>query len=80
MGFLYNGVWSFRFHRMGGVLDQLSHYRASLEVVLLNIQVTISSLETGTFSEKNINNNIIFQHVYQTTVLITFNNFCLNFS
>jgi hypothetical protein len=65
---------------MGGFLDQLSHYCASLEVVLLSIQVTVSSLETGTFSEKNINNNIIFQHVFQTTVLITFNNFCLNFS
>jgi len=66
---------------MCGVLDQLSHYRASVEVVLLNIQLTVTFLETGTFSEKNINNNIIiFQHVFQTTVLITFNNFCLNFS
>jgi len=63
---------------MGEVLNQLSHYRASVEIVLLKIQVTFTSLETRTFSEKNINNNIIiFQLVFQTTVLITFISFCL---
>jgi len=63
---------------MGEVRNQLSQYRASVEIVLLQIQVTITSLETGTFSEKNINNNIIiFQHVFQTTVLIFFISFCL---
>lgn len=63
---------------MGEVLNQLSHYHVSVEIVLLKIQVTITSLETGTFSEKNINNNIIiFHHVFQTTILITFISFCL---
>ena len=62
---------------MGEVLNQLSHYHVSVEIVLLKIQVTVTSLETGTFSEKNINNNIIFQHVFQTTILITFISFCL---
>jgi len=63
---------------MGEVLNQLSQYCASVEIVLLKIQVTVTSLETGKFSEKNINNNIIiFQHVFQITVLITFISFCL---
>jgi len=63
---------------MGEVLNQVIHYYASVEIVLLKIQVTVTSLETGIFSEKNINNNvIIFQHVFQTTVLITFISFCL---
>jgi hypothetical protein len=62
------------------VLDQLYHCCVRFEVftvVLLKIQVTVTFLETGTFSEKTINHNIIFLHISQTTVLISFNSFCL---